>query len=129
MSNASVGRIFVAVVVGYLTNGILVLATEAILASISPARGAAPLLRYFVVDLINQCFCAMVAGYVCCLIARPSQRMALTGLIGIGLSVGTFSLVTSWKSEPHWYGIGLFIVYSPCVWFGWSLRNRLKREA
>jgi hypothetical protein len=121
MSRTGVGRTVVAVIASYLTNAILVVATEQFLSSRAPSGATAPPLNYFVVDLISQCLYTVVAGYLCCVIARPSQRVAMAGLIGLGLTVGPVSLVTSWKSDPHWYGISLLAVYAPCVWIGWSL--------
>jgi hypothetical protein len=109
---------------GYLANVILVAATEQLFFWLAPGVGTAPPFSFFVVDLITQCLYSVVGGYLCCLLARPSHPVALTGLIGLGVSVGAVSLVTSWKTEPHWYGIGLLAVYSPCVWMGWTLRSR-----
>jgi hypothetical protein len=129
MAIARVGRTVVAVIASYVTNAILVVATEQLLSSHAPSGATAPQLNYFVVNLISQCLYTVVAGYLCCVIARPSQRVALAGLIGLGLSVGTVSLVTPWKSEPHWYGIALLAVYAPCVWIGWSLRGRANAQS
>jgi hypothetical protein len=82
-----------------------------------------------VVDVVIQCLYTVVAGYMCCVIAQRSQRIAMAGLIAIGLVLGAVSLVTSWKSEPHWYGIGLYVVYAPCVWIGWTIRDRMFRRS
>ena len=78
---------------------------------------------YFVIDLITQCIYTVAGGYVCHLVARSSEKAALTGLIGLAMVVGTVSLVTSWNSEPHWYGIALLAVYPPCAWAGWMLQR------
>ena len=123
---SSVGRTILAVIAGYLTNAVLIVVTEQFLSSLAPRSDATPPLCYFVIDLIRQCLIQVAAGYLCCVIARPSQRIALTGLIGLGLLVGTIFLVASWKSEPHWYGLGLLFVYAPCVWIGWALRGPVK---
>ena len=125
MSKSSVGRAIVAVVAGYLTNMVLIVVTEQFLSSLASRSDATPPLWYFVIDLISQCLYQVAAGYLCCVIARPSQRSAVAALIGLGLLVGTVSLVTSWKSEPHWCGTGLLVVYAPCVWIGWALRRRV----
>ncbi len=42
----------------------------------------------------------------------------MAGLLGLGVTVGTVSLIAFWKTEPHWYGIALLAVYPPCVWIG-----------
>lgn len=124
MSKARTGRTIVAVISGYATNGILVMATEQLLASRTRATEQMPPTHYFVIDLVSQCLYQVCAGYLCCLIAGPSQLIALVGLIVLGLLVGSVSLVTSWKVEPHWYGIGLLAVYAPCAWIGWIWRVR-----
>src|SRR5271165_683799 len=122
MSKASVGRNIVAVLSSYIVNGSLVLTTEQLLSPSGPDVTPRPF--YFVVDLISQCLYTVAAGYLCCAIARPSQRVALVGLIGLALAVGSVSLALSWKSEPHWYGIALLLVYAPCAWLGWGLKGR-----
>jgi len=129
MSKRSVGRIVLGVASGYIVNGVLVAATEQLLSTRVPRVDATQPLRYFVVDLISQCLYTVVAGYLCCLIARPTQRAALISLIGLGLLVGTVSLVSSWKAEPHWYGIALLAVYPPCVWIGWTLKSRANGQS
>jgi hypothetical protein len=128
MSRGSVGSIILAVIAGYIANGVLVLATEQLLSLRAPGMDTAHPLYYFVVDLISQCLYTVVGGYLCCAIARPTQRAAMAGLVGLGLSVGTVSLVSSWKAEPHWYGIALLAVYAPCVWIGWTLKGRAKGQ-
>lgn len=78
-----------AVLAGYIADGILVVATEQLLSS----RAMQPL-YYFVVDLMSQCLYTVFGGYLCSVIAR-SQRFAMIGLMGLGVLVGTVSLVTS----------------------------------
>jgi hypothetical protein len=124
MSRGSIGRILLAVAAGYLANSILVAVTEQLLSLLMPGVDATPPLRYFVLDLISQSLYTMAGGYLCCRIARPSQRAALVGLIVLGLVVGMFSLAVSWKTEPHWYRIALLAVYPPCAWAGWILGAR-----
>ncbi len=85
-------------------------------------------LYYFVTDLISQCVYTIVGGFLCCAVAGPAQRAALAGLMGLGVLVGTVSLVASWKTEPHWYGVALLAVYPPCVWIGWMLWLRVRKK-
>lgn len=120
MSGASVGRAFVAVIVSYLGFGLTIVVTDALLSS-ATAGGSAGNPWYFVFDLTSQCLYLICAGYMCAVIAR-SHRFAIALLTLLGLSVGTFSLVTSWESEPHWYGIALLVTYAPCLWAGCALR-------
>ncbi|HVH88265.1 MAG TPA: hypothetical protein VM912_16205, partial [Terriglobales bacterium] len=124
MSRAGIGRVIVAVAAAYVANGILAMVTEQLLSSRTQAAGHTRSLYYFTVDLVTQSVYTVAAGYLCCVIARPSQRIAIVGLIALGLLVGSVSLVVSWKLEPQWYGIGLLAVYSPCAWIGWTWRVR-----
>ena len=43
----------------------------------------------------------------------------------IGLLIGTVSVITSWRHEPHWYAITLLSVYAPSVWTGYRWERRL----
>jgi hypothetical protein len=122
MSNAGVSGVILAVVAGYGFNGILVAISEQLLSSAGPG-GALPS-YYYPVDLASQCLYTVAAGYLCCWIARPTQWAALAGLMGLGVVIGAISLAQSWKSEPRWYGIALFVVFAPCAWLGWMVRSR-----
>ncbi len=128
MSKRNIGRSVLAVVAGYLANGILVAITEPLLRVRAPGAEAAQPLRYFVLDLMSQCLYTVAAGYLCSVIAGPTRRGALAGLMGLGVLVGTVSLVLSWKTEPPWYGIALLAVYAPCVWIGGALKSRCRTE-
>jgi peptidoglycan/LPS O-acetylase OafA/YrhL len=97
MLRASIGRSIIAVLAGYAANAVLVATTEQLL----PRLITSP--DYFAADLITQCLYELAAGYLCCLIAKRSERwIAVVGLVGLGLLIGTISVITSWKAEPHW---------------------------
>lgn len=128
MTRAHVGRTIVAALASYLTIAIMVGATEQLLSlHVRSHAGALPL-SYRVVDLISQFFYTVVAGYLCNLIA-PTQPLGLAGLIGLGLCIGIVSLITAWKTEPHWYAIGLLASYAPCVWIGWAFRSHQRAKS
>ena len=116
---SQVGRVAIAVLVGYLVNAALVAVTEHLLPGLIAAK-------YFpATDLATQCVYEVVAGYLCSWMARESRpRTAVLCLIALGLAVGAISLLASWKEEPHWYGIALLSVWAPCVWLGHLLRLR-----
>jgi peptidoglycan/LPS O-acetylase OafA/YrhL len=119
MPRFNLGRTILAILAGYAVNAVLVAATEQLLPRLISER------HYFVVDLITQCLYEVVAGYLCSYIAKPSERrIAVVALVVLGLLVGTVSLITSWKAEPHWYGIALLSVWAPCVWIGTDLARR-----
>jgi hypothetical protein len=126
MAKTGIGRLVSAVTAAYVVNAILVIATNQLFSSM--AADAKRQLDFLVIDVISQCLYTMVAGYLCAVMAGP-RRPAMASLIGLGLAVGTFSLVTSWNTEPHWYGSCLLLAYAPCVWLGCRLRWRLHRIA
>lgn len=122
MPNTRILRMASAVIAAYVVNAILVVATNQLLL---PMADKAKLhFRFLMIDVVSQCLYTIVARYLCTAIAGQQQRPAIASLIGLGLTVGTFSLVTSWNREPHWYGISLFLVYAPCVWVGYRIRSR-----
>lgn len=123
MTKASVGRVILAVVAGWLINAILVGLTEVLLWMSMRVGGKLPG-RYYIIDLICQCCFTVVGGYLCCWIAGPSRRIAMLSLMCLGLLIGGLSLPSSWSREPHWYRIALLAVWVPCVWIGWTLRSQ-----
>jgi len=115
------GRSLIAAIIAYAAFGCAVAVTEWLLSSAAPI-GATGRPFYFVADLISQCVYLVGAGYLCCVLSRPTEWLAITILIALGLVVGTLSLVTSWNREPHWYGIALITAYVPCIWIRRALR-------
>ena len=125
MSSPGRGRIFLAVAASYFLNVVLIVATDSIFLRLMPPKNSALPLSYFVTDVVSQCIIQMLAGYICRRIAG-ARPVALATLIAIGILIGGVSLRYSWNAEPRWYGIVLFVVYSPCVWAGWATRTRLE---
>ena len=113
MSKTRTIRIASAVITAYVVNAILVLATNQLLSPM--ATDAKRHFQFLVIDVLSQCPYTIVAGYLCTAIVGQLRRLAIAGLITLGLTVGTFSLISSWNSEPHWYGVSLLFVYAPCV--------------
>lgn len=120
--SAKVGRIVLAVLVGYTVNALLIAGTESLLV-MGVSHG-----EYFLTDVVIQCLVQVASGYLCSRIAGAHSRPATLGLIGLGLLVGIASVAASWQAEPHWYAIALLLVYSPCVWLGYRLEVRRRRE-
>jgi hypothetical protein len=127
MFTVSVGRFLSAVIGTYLAFGLTVTATEQVL-SLAAVNNSPRSPLYFLADVILQCVFLIAAGYLCSVIARSSDRLAVMFLTVLGLLVGTLSLITSWKSEPHWYGITLLVTYGPCLWAGWASRKVAGRK-
>ncbi len=111
-------RTVAAVLTGYAVNAVLVAATEQLLPKLLSMRG------YLIADLITQCLYEVLAGYICSFVAERSIRhIAISVLIGVGWLVGSVSLITSWNSEPHGYGVALLCIWAPCVWIGYALER------
>jgi hypothetical protein len=128
-SGTNIGRIILAFSAGYLFNGLLVALSEMALSRLIPSSHSSPPLSYFVIDLLTQCLYTIIAGYLCCLIATPCNPAAMMGLAALGILVGSISLASSWRSEPHWYGAVLLAVFPLCVWIGWKIRKRISGRA
>lgn len=124
MPKASIGRVILAVLVGWITNAILTGIAEVLMWKSMRGLGGHLPLRYYILDLSFQCCFTVVGGYLCCVIAGPTHRIAMFILMALGLLIGGLSLPPSWNREPHWYRIALLAVWVPCVWVGWSLRVR-----
>ena len=124
MRSRNIGRTVLAIVAGYAANAVLVAATEQLLPRFMQG------MNYFVTDLITQCLYEVIAGYVCYLVSERSKRsVEAFGLMGVGLLIGTISVVASWNTEPHWYEIALLFVWAPCVWIGYTLAQRLTKDS
>jgi hypothetical protein len=110
-------RVIVAVVAGYVANVLLITGAEQMLSRfVTPAR-------YLVADVVTQCIIQIGCGYLCSRIAKAERLTATVILILVGLLIGSVSVGTSWRSEPHWYLIALLCVYAPCVWIGHRLEQ------
>lgn len=118
------GRMILAILTGYVLIGVLVTITDKIFASVVPGFGAmANLPRYyFEVTLGTDFVFSIVGGYVCSWIARERSWEARWGLIALGETIGVASQFLTWKRVPHWFGIGLLVLYAVAVWIGSRLR-------
>ena len=121
---SGLGRISLAVIAAYVVNVVFVIGADLALQRIIPAEGGNFPISYFGADILIQCVIEVIAGYVCCAIARKTERTALYTLILVGLVVGAISLWNSWGTEPHWYGVILLGIWVPFLWLGWVLRAR-----
>jgi hypothetical protein len=120
------GRIVAAAVAGYVAIGILVVLTDQVFAAVIPGFKSmtTPPLYYFVASLGTDSLYSILGGYLCCVIARAGCRNATLMLMVLGEIIGVVSQVSLWQTVPHWFGIGLLILYPPMVWIGSLLRSR-----
>jgi len=117
-------RTVIAVVGGFLGIGILIRITDMLFARLVAGWDPKnPPLFYFAVSLGTDFLYSIVGGYLCALIAEEHRRKATLWLIVLGEVLGVAVQVALWGVVPHWYGIGLLILYPLGVWIGSSLRR------
>ena len=120
----TVVRTLIAVIGGYLGIAILVRFTDMLFARLVAGWNPKdPPLYYFAVSLVTDFVYSIAGGYLCGLIAEEHRRRATLWLIGLGEALGVVVQAVLWKTVPHWYGIGLLILFPAGVWIGSSLRG------
>jgi hypothetical protein len=114
------GRTVVGVIAGYLGIGALVAFTDMLFAAFVPGwkQMAHPPLYYFAISLVTDFLYSIAGGYICAVIAKSRWKSATVALIVMGEVIGVVSQALLWKTVPHWFGIGLLIVYPLGVWIG-----------
>jgi hypothetical protein len=122
------GRMILAILTGYVLIGVLLTITDRILASVVPGFGAManPTQSYLLVSLGRDLVFSIVGGYVCSWIARERAWEATWCLIALGETIGLASQVFLWRSVPHWFGIGVLVLYPLAIWIGSRLRPEVK---
>ncbi|MEO7144343.1 MAG: hypothetical protein ABI165_12670 [Bryobacteraceae bacterium] len=121
-------RLVISVLAGYAAIGALVVSTDQVFAALIPgfASAAMPPVYYFYVSLATDSLYSIVGGYCCAAIARRRAQQATVGLIVFGELAGLVATVMLWHTAPHWFGLGLLILYPPAVWLGGMLRPRAR---
>jgi hypothetical protein len=114
------GRAVVGVIAGYLAIGALVAFTDMLFARLVPGwkQMVQPPMYYFAVTLGMDFLYSILGGYVCAMIATTHRRGATLGLIVLGSAIGVVAQALLWKTVPHWFGIGLLLLYPLAVWIG-----------
>ncbi len=114
------GRAVVGVIAGYLAIGALVAFTDMLFHRLVPgwSQMAQPPTFYFAISLLTDFLYSILGGYVCALIAANHRRGATLGLIVMGSAIGIVAQALLWKTVPHWFGIGLLVLYPISVWIG-----------
>lgn len=117
-------RTVIAVLGGFLGIGVLVRFTDFLFARlVSGWDPRHPPLFYFAVSLGTGFLYSIVGGYLCALIAEQHRRTATLWLIIVGEVLGIAVQAFLWSQVPHWYAIGLLILYPLGVWIGSNLRK------
>ena len=109
---------------GFLGIGILIRITDLLFARLTPGwNPKVPPLYYFAVSLGTDFIYTIAGGYLCALIAEEHRRKATLWLTVLGEVLGIVVQVTLWGVVPHWYGVGLLILYPLGIWIGSGLRG------
>lgn len=117
-------RTVIAVLSGFLAIGVLVRFTDLLFARLVPGWDPGqPPMFYFAVSLGTDFIYSIVGGYLCALIAEQRRREATLYLIVLGEVLGIIVQAVVWSQVPHWYAIGLLILYPLGVWIGSNLKN------
>jgi hypothetical protein len=117
-------RTVIAVISGFLGIGILVRFTDMMFARmIQGWNPKDPPSYYFAVSRVTDFIYSIIGGYICALIAEEHRQKATLWLIVLGEVLGVVVQVVLWGIVPHWYAIGLLILYPLGVWIGSRLRS------
>ncbi len=119
------GRSLIGVVAGFLGIGALVAFTDMLFAALVPGwkKMAHPPLYYFAISLVTDFLFSIVGGYVCAMIAKDKRLGATIALILVGELIGVVAQAMLWNTVPHWFGVGLLILYPIGVWIGSRLEG------
>lgn len=119
-------RMALAVISGYVLIGILVTITDRIFAMTVPEFNAMPPHYYFFISLGTDFVFSVVGGYVCGWIARERACEGTLCLIVLGETIGVASQFILWHTVPHWFGLGVLVLYPLAIWIGSKLRPEMK---
>ncbi len=112
-------RTIIAVIGGFLGIAVLIRLTDMSFARLTPGWNPKdPPLYYFAVSLGTDFLYTIVGGYLCTLIAEGNSRKATLWLILLGETLGIVVQAMLWGTVPHWFGIGLLVLYPIAVWIG-----------
>lgn len=118
-------RTVIAAISGFLGIGILVRFTDLLFARLVQGWNPKdPPLYYFAVSLGTDFLYSIIGGYICALIAEENRPKATLWLIVFGEVLGVAAQVALWGVVPHWFSVGLLILYPLGVWIGSRLRGR-----
>jgi hypothetical protein len=118
-------RIAAAVLAGYIAIGALVVLTDQIFAAAIPGfrTMATQPLYYFVIVSFTDTLYSAAGGYLCAAIASAAVGRATLALMIFGEIMGVVAVVLGWKSQPHWFGLPLLVLFPLGVWCGSRLRS------
>ncbi len=119
-------RNILAAIAGYAVIGILVVLTDQIFSWVIPGFStlAMPPLFYFATSLVTDFVYSGVGGYTCSAIAGTSSHSATLILIGMGEVIGIAVAFARWQAMPHFFVLGLLILYPLGIFVGSTFGRR-----
>jgi uncharacterized membrane protein YoaT (DUF817 family) len=115
-----------AAIAGYAAIGVLVVTTDQIFSWVIPGfkTMAMPPLFYFAVSLLTDFIYSAVGGYICSAIAGSSSKTATLILVILGEVIGILVAVVGWQTMPHYFVLGLLVLYPLGVFLGSGFQRK-----
>jgi hypothetical protein len=113
-------------IAGFFGIGVLVVFTDQILSVMSYGFNstAAPTRSYYVIRVVTDSFYSFLGGYICAGIAKQSVRLATVILLVGGELIGIAAMIPLWRTVPHWFAIGLLVLFPACAGAGSQFYRR-----
>jgi hypothetical protein len=119
-------RALVSALAGYIAIGLLIGCTDmiwsALLLHTNNVAAFPPV--YWQVSLATTALYTALGGYLCVRIAGPRWSLGRMTLIVAGEGIGLAFVLATWNNPiagPHWYGLGLMIIFPPAIFLGGRL--------
>src|SRR3954452_17827795 len=119
------GRNILAAFAGYIAIGVLVVLTDQIFSWAIPGfrTMAMPPAFYFAVSLLTDFAYSAAGGFVCSALARDSRTATLI-LVIAGETIGLAVAIARWQTMPHFFVLGLLILYPLGILVGSAIQRR-----
>ena len=124
-------RAVAAVLVGYITVGVLIFATDQLFGLIIPNMQSMHELPvyYFVISIVTDTAYSALGGWVCAAIGKSHARMSVLFLMALGEVAGLAATIWNWGVVPHYFSFALMILYPPAIWLGGQLQRQRKNRS
>ena len=120
------GRNVLAAVAGYFAIGVLVVLTDQLFSWTIPAfrTMAMPPTFYFAISLLTDFIYSAVGGLICSALARSGSKTATLILVLAGEAIGLAVAIARWQVMPHFFVLGLLILYPLGIFLGSAIQRR-----
>src|SRR5437764_5196804 len=120
------GRLILAALAGYFAIGVLVVSTDQVFSWAIPGfrTMAMPPAFYFAASLVTVFVYSAVGGFICSALARRGSKTATLLLILAGEAIGLAVAIARWQVMPHFFVLGLLILYPLGIFLGSAIQRR-----